>query len=104
MKRTIDRYIRAGYSDSTIERLHYLESHTERLDKFLEEYRHLQPEGGPFSEGTIGIIFELFNLEQVICNQQNELMFIQKQTEAILLKFPLLPPSASQQEEQECLF
>lgn len=61
---TIDFYRDLGYSEKTMGCLAYLESRCEKLREYLEDYRHLQPDGKPFSEGILGLIKELHELRE----------------------------------------
>ena len=87
LKSTIERYKNLGYSEKTIECLIYLECRCENLGDFLEEYRHLQPDGKPFSEGILGIIKELHEIQVSLQEQYYEILTIRDQV-AITSKDP----------------
>ena len=78
-KSTIDRYKDLGYSEQTMECLYYLESRCENLGDLLEEYRHLQPNEKPFHESLLGIIKELHELRESLCEQYDEILQIRRQ-------------------------
>ena len=73
----IDEYKAAGYSEASIECLHYLESRTEHLGDFLDRYRHLRAPGKLFSPEMLGVIKELNALEEYIAHLEGLILSLQ---------------------------
>lgn len=75
----IDEYKAAGYPESAIECLHYLESRTDHLGDFLDRYRHLRLPGKLFSPEVLGVIQELSTLEEYIIRLEELIESLQRE-------------------------
>ena len=69
---TLQFYAQAGCPEQTIETLAWLSSCSEKLLELLESYKHLQPDGKPFSTETIEKISQLQGLQESLSNHERE--------------------------------
>jgi hypothetical protein len=74
---TAERYKEAGCSEEALLDLYCLESRCEKLGVYLEEYRHIQPDGELFSESALKIISEQCSLHEYISELEDELFHLE---------------------------